>query len=126
MTRNLVVVSDSWSMRRAADELSRHDVSGAPVVDDQGRCVGMLTAVDYLRHEAQSDSTDEPTGSYMSGSVQSISADTTLLEAAQIITSQHIHRLPVIDLQGRPIAIVSSMDIVAALLNAMEEALQDS
>jgi predicted transcriptional regulator len=35
--------------------------------------------------------------------------------------AEHIHRLLVLDQQERPVGVVSTMDVVAALLNAVEE-----
>ena len=59
--------------------------------------------------------------SHMTTAVQSIAPAATMLAAANVMTAQHVHRLIVLDAQGRPIGVISTMDIVAALLNAMEE-----
>jgi CBS domain-containing protein len=44
-----------------------------------------------------------------------------LSHAAKIMCLQHVHRLPVVDASGKPVGIISSMDLVAALSNAAEE-----
>jgi CBS-domain-containing membrane protein len=49
MSRDVVTVPRTMPLRDAARLLRRADVSGAPVVDERGRCVGVLTAADFLR-----------------------------------------------------------------------------
>jgi magnesium transporter len=58
---------------------------------------------------------------FMSSGVQTIAAEAGLLEAARIMCATHVHRLPVMDEQHRPCGVVTSLDIVAALVNTVEE-----
>jgi CBS domain-containing protein len=128
--------------------MASRGVSSAPVVDEQGRCVGMLSAADYLLRDVSSREagrgrlTDESefvlrqrpgealcveredtrdVWSHMSPSVQAIRSETPLVEAARIMCASHLHRLPVLDDGGRPIGVVSSLDLVSALMNAVDE-----
>jgi CBS-domain-containing membrane protein len=48
MSRDVVMLSDRMSLQGAARILSRAQVSGAPVVNEEGRLVGVLSAVDFL------------------------------------------------------------------------------
>ena len=48
MSRNILMIRREMSLQGAARLLSRAGVSGAPVVDDQGRCVGVLSATDFI------------------------------------------------------------------------------
>src|SRR5262245_46351255 len=49
MSRDLVTIPRGMSLRAAAHLLSEAQVSGAPVVDETGRCVGVLSATDFMR-----------------------------------------------------------------------------
>ncbi len=49
MSHELVQLSEDMSLRAAARLLLDHQISGAPVVDGRGRCVGALSATDFLR-----------------------------------------------------------------------------
>ena len=148
MSKAVVQVSSHQMMSEAAELFVKHEISAAPVVDEQGHCVGVLSASDFLKrdstldlgeesllamesHHLVQDSEEEPLHivssaenlvcSYMTTAVQTIPAGASLLSAARIMSLQHIHRLLVIDKQERPVGILSTMDIVSALVNAIEE-----
>ena len=59
--------------------------------------------------------------SRMSRSVQSIAADATVIEAARAMCAEHVHHLPVLDEDRCVLGLVSSLDIVAAMVHAVEE-----
>jgi CBS domain-containing protein len=49
MSRDVVTIPQEMSLREAAHLLSRNQISGAPVVDADGRCLGVLCATDFVR-----------------------------------------------------------------------------
>ncbi len=55
MTRNLVQLPQEMSLRDAASLLLQNQIGGAPVVDNQGRCIGVFSAIDFLRSEMGAD-----------------------------------------------------------------------
>ena len=57
MSRNVFVLDESLPLREAARQLISKGISGAPVVDAGGRCVGVLSAGDYLRRAAADNTT---------------------------------------------------------------------
>jgi predicted transcriptional regulator len=143
MSRNVVSIAATKNMSEAAGVLTQHFISGAPVVGQQGQCVGMLSAIDFVRCVA---GTDDPTlsrdreqngsgdrrhscpapatdtvASHMSALVQTVQTDQSLTDAARLMCQNHIHRLVALDHQGRPAGVITSLDIVAAMINAVEE-----
>lgn len=48
MSRDLVVIPREMSLEGAARMLSRSGVTGAPVIDSEGRCIGVLSATDFM------------------------------------------------------------------------------
>ena len=48
MVRNVVSVSQQNKLAEVAEVLLRENISGAPVVDPSGACVGVLSASDVL------------------------------------------------------------------------------
>jgi CBS domain-containing protein len=127
MTRKVICVAKDQCLSAAAGLFLEKGISGAPVTDEQGRCVGMLSAIDYvrrahvLRSDAGYDASVERVGEEMSSGVRSVQPEQTLLNAARIMCEKHVHRLPVLDLEGKPVGLITSMDVVAALVNAIDE-----
>jgi CBS-domain-containing membrane protein len=135
MTRDVVKLSSRESMLDVSRKFVEHDVVAAPVIDENGRCVGFFSAADFLRRELklrqESSEADAETairaarqaavGRFMSSTVRSLHPGDPLLDAARIMCEQHLHRLPVVDDGGHVVGIVSTMDVVAALVNAIDE-----
>ena len=44
-----------------------------------------------------------------------------MIDAAREMCAQHVHRLPVVDAGGKVVGLVSSLDLVAAMVGALEE-----
>ncbi len=49
MEKNLILLNPEMSLRDAARILSEHDISGAPVVDKDGKLVGILMVSDIIK-----------------------------------------------------------------------------
>jgi CBS domain-containing protein len=144
MSTEMVNVDVNDSIEQASRILCQHKHSAAPVVDEEGRCVGILSATDFLKRECEVagswlagddfEARQDPeqmlrverretdyVRDYMTTAPQTVLPSTRLMKAAEIMRGVHVHRLPVLDESGRPIGVVSSMDVVSALLNVVDE-----
>jgi CBS domain-containing protein len=150
MSRNVVMIPREMSLQGAARMLSGAGVSGAPVVDSTGRCIGVLSTTDFM-HWVEKDRKNgpnrccmepisawqipdveiEPTclvKDFMTRDPVLVAPGTKIGELARMMMDAHIHRLIVVDaITERPIGIVSSMDVLAAVARAelAEEALAE-
>lgn len=184
MSINLITLPKQMSLQSAAHLLRRANVTGAPVVDESGCCVGVLSAVDFLRwvDEGCPESEESPNapscsyqkpgrlltgqkavictqswgrcplqvlqpttagrhtavcqapnaifsdwqqtveqlptgtvGDYMTTDVVMAEMGTTLVEVSRMMVDAHIHRIVVLNELHRPVGIVTSTDILAAL-----------
>ena len=140
MSRGVIPISANQTMGEAAKTFAENEIASAPVVDEVGRCIGMLSAADFMKRDRPQSGDTEPhkltrdhandcpsiesptdmVNCYMTDAVQAVSADESLLQAARMMSAAHIHHLPVLD-GSRPVGVVSTMDIIAALINAVEE-----
>jgi CBS domain-containing protein len=189
MTRNVVTIPQEMAMRDAAQLLLQLQISGAPVVDEGCRCVGILSATDFLQRAGRTDNaapsspalpltcgfqenhwdsagreviccklpsgvcsiqrsgkgpggearticsephtvpTDwqvvnvervptDPVRRYMTTDLATAEPETRIGDLARRMIDGHIHRLVVVDNQLRPVGIVSSTDILAAVAYA--------
>ena len=62
MSRELTLVPQDMSLPAAAHLLSRAAVSGAPVVDEEGRCVGVLSTTDFVHYVGGETPVSRPRG----------------------------------------------------------------
>src|SRR5687767_6512105 len=142
MTEALVVLPREMSLQAAAHLLASHQISGAPVVDDEGVCVGVLSAVDFVHLVEQGRpgalrgcsagcdysaawQMDEPqafgeytVADFMTANPVTVSPAVRITELARKMVDAHIHRVIVVDELHHPIGIVSSTDLLAALATA--------
>src|SRR5205823_4614169 len=61
MTPSVLLLPKEMSLRTAAHLLSRANISGAPVVDDAGRCIGVLSSTDFVHYAERDRPTRAPT-----------------------------------------------------------------
>lgn len=138
MSRDLVVVPANMALRSAAHLLAQTHITGAPVVNDEGVCVGVISTTDFVRRveeEPHDQSLESENGcvcsdwqvielsqpledtvcNYMTPDPVMANPDTRLAELAAMMVEVHIHRVVIVDQHRRPQGIVSSTDILAAL-----------
>ncbi|MEA2057475.1 MAG: CBS domain-containing protein [Actinomycetota bacterium] len=117
MTTDVITVSPETGIRDAARLMFRNRVSGLPVVSPAGTLIGIITEADFLRLEVerQEGGSDlgEDVGGVMSSGVVTTDPDTSIYEAAKIMTFQDIKRLPVVDEEQHLLGIISRADIVS-------------
>lgn len=144
MAQSVVTVTVNSTMSEAADVFIEHQITGAPVVDEQGHCVGVLSATDFVHSKAEElDGRDQvghflcsrhPSGLYsidevrhdlvrnhMSQAIQTMAQDAPLLKAARCMCQEHVHRLLVIDTSGAPVGILTSLDLLATMITVVED-----
>src|SRR4051812_41015010 len=63
MQRDIVTVSPDSTLREALALMTQNHVAGLPVMDGNGRCVGLITASDVLNYEDEHASPSGETGS---------------------------------------------------------------
>jgi CBS domain-containing protein len=114
MTREVVTLRPEMRASEAARVLFHHRIHGAPVVDEEGRVVGVLSAMDLIGKSG------ETVGDLMTREVIAVQEDTPVTEAGTLMLQHRIRRLPV--LRGdRLIGIVTITDVVNAFLQLVEE-----
>ncbi len=114
MSKSLVTLHPEMDMIEAMFLLLKHRVSGATVVDEEWRVVGVLSEKDCLRMFANGAYNKSPSGhvrDYMSTDVTTIEPSTDLFTIADIFLKNSFRRLPVIE-NGKLIGQISRRDVL--------------
>jgi CBS domain-containing protein len=141
MTKDVLTVAPSTQLKDAAQLLAEHRISGLPVVDDDGRVLGVLSEGDILFKEA--GATDKPgfferllsgpsggfelklaartVGEAMSAPALTIGPTRPVTVAATMMIDEGVNRLPVVDEENRLMGIVTRADLVRAFVRSDAE-----
>jgi CBS domain-containing protein len=122
MTTRLVKLSPQMDVFDAIGLLLKHQISGAPVVDAEGRLVGTLSEKHCMSVLVEGACHQLPTTevwAYMETDPRTISEDTDLLTIAQIFLTAPTRRLPVMR-EGELVGQVSRRDVLRAAHRMME------
>lgn len=106
----------------AASKLDK--VSGLAVVDEKNVVVGVISIKDINRLKKTNTPMSQPVEKHMSSPPIVVREKARVAEAASLMLAKNIHRLPVVDSEGKLIGIVSRTDIFKPLLNRAEDVYQ--
>lgn len=134
MSKRVVTIARDADLHQAAQILSENRISGAPVVDEEGRVIGVLSEADILtlagmkREHTFKDILrnvlGEPVPARKKGNkVEDVmsfppltaKADDAIGDVAKVLDDRRIKRLPVVDDNGKLVGIISRADIVRSI-----------
>jgi CBS domain-containing protein len=108
MTKDIITVEPTMTVKQLANTLIRNQVSGAPVAGRNGKIIGVVSEADIVAKKGKD------VKSIMSKKVISVREDASVEEIAQLMTTHSIKRVPV--MRGdNVVGIVSRADIVSAI-----------
>jgi CBS domain-containing protein len=117
MTTDILTVTPDTEIMRAVHMLVSADVSGLPVVDENGELVGIVTERDCIEVALHAGYYDELGGrveQYMSFPVKTVSPDTTLMDLAELFARSPFRRCPVVE-DGKLLGLICRRDILRAM-----------
>ena len=138
MTKKVIAVKESESIKKLFKLMDKHDILGAPVVNKKKQVIVIVTERDLINHfttlkspqginllgsivylddknefnENLKDHCAENVKDIMTGKVVTIKPDATLLDAINLMSKNGITRLPVVDKKNKLIGIITRSDIV--------------
>ncbi|GAB7186729.1 hypothetical protein ATKI12_6560 [Kitasatospora sp. Ki12] len=132
MTSPVVLVSPETGFREIVTLLSEYDITGVPVVDPEGRPLGVVSEADLLRtlaaqedpgsllpapESAQAGPDGEVTAEdLMTTQPVCTTPGTSVVAAARTMSRHGLKRLPVLDEEDRVIGMVSRGDLLRVFL----------
>jgi len=121
MSSNIVSFKPEDNVIEALRQLLKHGRSGAPVVDNHGGLVGMLSEVDCLK-EALMDgyfqSASDRVADHMSTKVDTVNAEDDILALADLFTKGR-RRVPVLD-GTKLVGVITRQDFARAMIYSID------
>lgn len=117
MAKRLVTLRPDDEVMRAIHTLIKHKIAGAPVTDEDGNLVGLLTEKDCMQVVVNATYHSEYAGlvgDYMSTDVEVMDAEDSIVEAAERFLRKRYHRYPVLN-NNRLVGQISRSDVLRAL-----------
>lgn len=138
MTREVITVSPDDDVQTAANLLLEHHISGLPVIDDDGKVVGVISEADLIIRDKEfkgpsyinfldgiiylenpqrfqqqlKKMTEQKVQGLMTKRVLTIEPDTPVEKIVTIITDKKVNRVPVVSPDGKLMGIVTRHDIL--------------
>jgi len=117
MAGRLVTFKRDMDVLDALQELVQNRIAGAPVVDDQGELVGMLSELDCLKialNAGYYGDSGGPVSDYMTPDVETVDAEMNIIDLAQKFLQYGYRRFPVLR-NNRLVGQISRRDVLRAL-----------
>lgn len=108
MILNPITLRRGGSLQDAHELMARFSISGVPIVEDDGRLVGIITNRDLQFETDLSKSISEV---MTSGNLVTVPVGTTLDQAQEILHQHRIEKLPVVDESGELKGLITVKDI---------------
>jgi CBS domain-containing protein len=141
MTDTVVAVREGSPYEEILEVLIRFEVSAVPVLDVGQHVLGVVSEADLLpkvefaddasqsplferrRHrDARAKAVGDLAADLMTAPAITTRPDASIVEAARLMDTEHVKRLPVVDRDGRLIGIVTRRDLLNAYLRKAEGA----
>jgi CBS domain-containing protein len=147
MSHEIITIPQEMPLAAAVHRLREARIGGAPVINSAGQCIGVFSLTDLARRTqleqraarrapsvpgcvcsewevVEHDWDILPAQSvswYMTADPVLVVPETPIGEMARMMVDAHIHRLIVAGADRRPIGVISSTDILAALAGAARD-----
>jgi CBS domain-containing protein len=140
MSTDVTTVRGDTTFKDVVRTLARRDVSAVPVVDADGRVLGVVSEADLLIKQGTQEldfsrsllawwrgrrelrrATATTAGQLMTKPAITVPAKSTVAAAARALTAHNIKRLPVVDDDGKLVGIVSRKDVLTVFLRKDED-----
>ena len=108
MILNPITLRRGGSLQDAHELMARFSISGVPIIEDDGRLVGIITNRDLQFETDLSKSISEV---MTSGNLVTVPVGTTLDQAQEILHQHRIEKLPVVDESGELKGLITVKDI---------------
>lgn len=138
MSKKVIAIPAHATLRKAAEILAANKISGAPVVSEVGKLLGIISEKDLFKglypthaefyespgvwidldglEKKTSESADKPILDLMNKNVITVNPETPLMQVGSLMLVRGIHRVIVVDEKGGIVGIATRRDIYLNIL----------
>ena len=152
MVTHVTTLRPEDTLANAAYKFLHEQISGAPVVDEDGKCVGVLSVTDVVGaaekvasrqaevaeaffsrsdlilpesvYEADlaevrdkiAPAAEQPVANFMVADIVAVKANDSIEKIVRDFVDAHVHRVLVVDDEGKLVGLISTIDVLASLL----------
>jgi CBS domain-containing protein len=133
MNTSVVTIGQNEDICEAMRMMALNNITGLPVVDEDGTLVGIITEKDILvllcnrLEEAGADGEVGKVGQFMTRRVVCFQPEDSLRDIAECLSTNNFRRAPILD-QGKLVGIISRRDVIRYIrdLQQRDEVVKDS
>lgn len=117
MASGLVTLTPEMGVMEAVQKLLDYRISGAPVLDEEGNMIGMLSEKDCMKvvlNAAYHEELGGVVSDFMVKDVITVDADIGIVEVAEMFIKSSFRRYPVLS-DGKLVGQISRRDVLKAL-----------
>lgn len=117
MTRDVIAVRPELGMEALEELFLDRGISGAPVIDDAGKPIGVVSRTDLLQRK-ETPSGDTTVRDLMMPTAFCLVEHESIAKAAGLMAFEGVHRVPVVGARGMVTGMLSPLDIMRWLARA--------
>lgn len=118
MVKDLVVTAPQTPVKNVVKLMKERNVGSVLVVDSNGKLIGIFTERDLVRLVAEGLSLEIPVGEVMSKDLLVAHETDSIASLANKMLERWIRHIPVVNVEGKPVGIVSIRDVLRHVLAA--------
>jgi CBS domain-containing protein len=118
MTTNVVSVRPNTPISEVIERLVAEDITGVPVVNDDGTLAGILTEKDILSLMADIRYASGTAEQYMTREVVAFDVEDDFIAICECLMHNHFRRVPILS-NGKLVGVISRHDIIKYILSPL-------
>lgn len=121
MSKNVFCLKEGQNLVEVIEEFNRRNISGAPVTNDEGVVIGLLSRTGMLTHMARRQQApgDLTVGDVMEHAAFEVRPEDSVKTLVQTMLPGRVHRMVVVDAGEHPVGIVTSIDLMEAYYKSL-------
>ena len=121
MTKEIICIKKDIPIIEAIKLMSKNNITGIPVIEDDMTLIGMLSEQDVLRlFHTYEDEKDRTVNDFMTQPAIHFEENELLLDVCYCLRDNSIRRVPVTS-NGKLVGVISRSDILKCILQFSEE-----